>query len=63
MIIPALWKQALDGLPNSQKIFTSRQIFEQQKLNGVTKKLVGLEMTDKGIPRHGYPYRMRQVMK
>ena len=37
------------------KDFTSRQIFEQQKLNGVTKKLVGLEMTDKGIPRHGYP--------
>ncbi|MEN9348782.1 MAG: glycine cleavage system aminomethyltransferase, partial [Bacteroidota bacterium] len=25
-----------------------------QKENGVTRKLVGFEMIDKGIPRHGY---------
>ena len=36
------------------KDFTSRVIFEKQKKEGVTRKLVGLEMIDKGIPRHGY---------
>lgn len=36
------------------KDFTSRATFEAQKANGVTRKLVGLEMVDKGIPRHGY---------
>jgi aminomethyltransferase len=36
------------------KDFTSRAIFEQQKKDGVTKKLVGLEMVDRGIPRHGH---------
>ena len=36
------------------KDFTSRAIFEAQKNNGVTRKLVGVEMIDKGIPRHGY---------
>ncbi len=36
------------------KDFTSRAVFEDQKKNGVKRKLVGLEMIDKGIPRHGY---------
>ena len=36
------------------KQFTSREIFENQKNNGVTKKLVGFEMIDKGIARHDY---------
>ncbi|HMR91246.1 MAG TPA: glycine cleavage system aminomethyltransferase GcvT [Chitinophagaceae bacterium] len=36
------------------KAFTSREIFEKQKKEGVTKKLIGFEMVDKGIPRHGY---------
>jgi aminomethyltransferase len=36
------------------KDFTSRAIFEEQKADGITRKLVGLEMIDKGIPRHGY---------
>ena len=36
------------------KDFTSRATFEKQKAEGVTRKLVGLEMIDKGIPRHGY---------
>ncbi len=36
------------------KDFTARAIIEAQKTNGVTRKLVGLEMVDKGIPRHGY---------
>jgi aminomethyltransferase len=37
------------------KEFTARQILEGQKSAGVERKLVGLEMIDKGIPRHDYP--------
>ncbi|HEX2846926.1 MAG TPA: glycine cleavage system aminomethyltransferase GcvT [Chitinophagaceae bacterium] len=36
------------------KDFTSKEIFAQQKAEGVERKLVGFEMIDKGIPRHGY---------
>ena len=36
------------------KEFTSRSVFENQKNNGVTKRLVGFEMLDKGIARHDY---------
>jgi aminomethyltransferase len=36
------------------KDFTARPILEAQKANGVARKLAGLEMVDKGIPRHGY---------
>lgn len=34
------------------KNFTSRAIFEKQKSEGVKHKLVGIEMVDRGIPRH-----------
>ncbi|MFL5748564.1 MAG: glycine cleavage system aminomethyltransferase GcvT [Niastella sp.] len=36
------------------KDFTARAILEKQKAAGVTRKLVGFEMIDKGIPRHHY---------
>jgi aminomethyltransferase len=36
------------------KDFTARPILEQVKAEGLKRKLVGLEMVDKGIPRHGY---------
>jgi aminomethyltransferase len=36
------------------KDFTSREILEKQKAEGVERKLVGFEMMEKGIPRHGY---------
>lgn len=36
------------------KEFPSRSIFEQQKTEGVKRRLVGFEMIDKGIPRHDY---------
>ena len=36
------------------KDFTSKETFAAQKANGVTRKLVGFEMVDKGIPRHHY---------
>mgnify|MGYP000957591052 CR=1 FL=1 len=34
--------------------FTARNILEKQKKEGVTRKLCGFKMLDKGIPRHGY---------
>ena len=36
------------------KTFTSSELFLEQKNNGTHKKLVGFEMIDKGIARHGY---------
>jgi len=36
------------------KDFTNRAYFENQKAEGVTKKLVGFEMLEKGIARHDY---------
>ena len=36
------------------KNFTNRAALEQQKAEGVTRKLVGFEMIDRGIPRQGY---------
>ncbi len=36
------------------KEFTAKSILEKQKSEGVKRKLVGFEMIDKGIPRHGY---------
>jgi len=36
------------------KDFTSKAFFEKQKAKGVSKKLVGFEMQEKGIARHGY---------
>ena len=36
------------------KDFTNRAAIEQQKILGVSKKLVGFEMIDRGIPRHDY---------
>ncbi len=36
------------------KDFTNRAAIEKLKTDGVTKKLVGFEMIDRGIPRHDY---------
>jgi len=36
------------------KDFTARPILEKQKASGLTRKLVGFVMEDKGIPRHNY---------
>ncbi|HYM93286.1 MAG TPA: glycine cleavage system aminomethyltransferase GcvT [Chitinophagaceae bacterium] len=36
------------------KEFTAKNILEKQKAEGVQKKLIGFEMIEKGIPRHGY---------
>jgi aminomethyltransferase len=37
------------------KEFTNKAALLAQKENGVTRKLIGFEMIDRGIPRHGYP--------
>jgi aminomethyltransferase len=36
------------------KEFTNKAFFEKQKTEGVTKKLVGFELQEKGIARHDY---------
>lgn len=36
------------------KDFINKDIFLKQKKEGTTRKLVGFELIDKGIPRHGY---------
>jgi aminomethyltransferase len=36
------------------KEFTNSEQLEQQKQAGISKKLVGFEMTERGIPRHDY---------
>ncbi len=36
------------------KDFTAREILEKQKAAGITRKLVGFDMIDRGIPRHDY---------
>lgn len=37
------------------KNFIDRPFLEKQKAGGVTRKLVKFELTERGIPRHGYP--------
>jgi aminomethyltransferase len=36
------------------KDFIDRALLEKQKSEGVTRKLAGFKMTERGIPRHGY---------
>lgn len=35
--------------------FTDKDLLLKQKSEGVTRKLVGFELIERGIPRHGYP--------
>jgi aminomethyltransferase len=37
------------------KLFTNSEALQAQKEAGVTRKLIGFEMIDRGIPRHDYP--------
>jgi aminomethyltransferase len=39
------------------KPFTASEMLQQQKTEGVQRKLVGIEMLEKGIPRHDYEIR------
>ncbi|SDD53982.1 aminomethyltransferase [Terribacillus halophilus] len=40
---------------NKSADFIGKEVLKKQKENGTERKLVGIEMLDKGIPRHGYP--------
>lgn len=40
--------------PNKEADFIGKNVLKEQKENGTARKLVGIEMIDKGIPRHGY---------
>ena len=45
----------LGWITKFSKEFTAKDILQKQKTAGVTKKLAGFEMTERGIPRHDYP--------
>lgn len=44
----------LSWIVKFNKDFVAKEILEKQKHDGIKQKLVGLEMIEKGIPRHGY---------
>jgi aminomethyltransferase len=44
----------LGWITKLDKDFPSKDIISRQKQEGVERKLVGFEMVEKGIPRHGY---------
>lgn len=44
----------LGWITKFSKDFIAKEILEKQKADGLKRKLVGIEMIDRGIPRHGY---------
>lgn len=40
---------------NKESDFIGKEALKQQKEAGIPRKLIGIEMIDRGIPRHGYP--------
>jgi aminomethyltransferase len=52
------WEADLGWIVKMKKgDFLGRDALERQRAEGVTRKLVGFEMVDRGIARHGYPAR------
>jgi glycine cleavage system T protein (aminomethyltransferase) len=52
------WEADLGWIVKMKKgDFLGRDALERQMAEGVTRKLVGFEMVDRGIARHGYPAR------
>jgi aminomethyltransferase len=52
------WEADLGWIVKMKKgDFVGREALERQRAEGVTRKLVGFEMVDRGIARHGYPTR------
>ncbi|WP_400242342.1 glycine cleavage system aminomethyltransferase GcvT [Niallia sp. JL1B1071] len=39
---------------NKEADFIGKEALKKQKEDGISRKLIGLEMLDRGIPRHGY---------
>jgi aminomethyltransferase len=46
------------SLDEAKGDFNGRRVLAEQKANGAPRKLVGFELTERGIPRHGYPVRL-----
>jgi aminomethyltransferase len=46
------WIVSLDEVKGD---FNGRSVLAEQKARGAPRKLVGFEMEERGIPRHGYP--------
>ena len=44
----------LGWITKLNKDFVAKDILVKQKAEGITRKLAGIEMMEKGIPRHGY---------
>tara|TARA_B100001059_G_scaffold31602_1_gene25569 strand:- start:331 stop:1389 length:1059 start_codon:yes stop_codon:yes gene_type:complete len=44
----------LTWITKTDKVFTSSELFKNQKENGVSKKLIGFKMLEKAIPRKDY---------
>lgn len=44
----------LGWITKFKKDFTGKEVLQRQKAEGVSRRLVGFEMTDKGIARHGH---------
>ncbi len=40
---------------NKEAEFNGKEVLVNQKEHGLKRKIVGIEMIDRGIPRHGYP--------
>lgn len=49
------FEAGLGWITKFTKTFTNSEALKQQKEAGVSRKLVGFELVDKGIPRHDYP--------
>jgi aminomethyltransferase len=47
---------------NKEADFIGKEALVKQKDSGLLRKLVGIEMIDRGIPRHGYPVYKEDVL-
>jgi aminomethyltransferase len=50
----------LGWITKLNKDFIGKNVLLQQKAEGVKRKLVGIEMIERGIPRHGYEIQKRE---
>jgi aminomethyltransferase len=50
------WEAGLGWITklNKTTTFTAKEILQKEKAEGIKRKLVGFEMTERGIPRHNY---------
>lgn len=53
-------ESGLGWITKFTKDFVGKEKIEELKSEGIQRKLVGLEMMDKGIPRHGYEIKDRE---